>query len=128
MDIKNIEEIALVLLDSKSKEITISSENTSICIKRSFVKNGRKAVVKAESKENKQKLSIVVTSNLVGVFHFSENGFRIGDIINKGDIIGYINAFKINNDVISQVSGKITEILVEDSCPVEYGQILLVLE
>ena len=40
----------------------------------------------------------------------------------KGDVVCIIEAMKFMNEVISEVDGTITEILVEDAQFVEFGQ------
>lgn len=49
---------------------------------------------------------------------------KVGDIINEGDVLCTIEALKLLNTVRSNVSGKITQILIEDLSPVEYDQSL----
>ena len=47
---------------------------------------------------------------------------KVGDTIAKGDVVCIIEAMKFMNEVISEVDGTITEILVEDAQFVEFGQ------
>jgi len=42
----------------------------------------------------------------------------------KGQIVCIIEAMKIMNEIESEYSGIVREILVEDAQPVEYGQVL----
>jgi acetyl-CoA carboxylase biotin carboxyl carrier protein len=48
----------------------------------------------------------------------------VGQRIEKGQILCIIEAMKIMNEIESEFSGAVREILVEDSHPVEYGQVL----
>ncbi|MEA1986878.1 MAG: acetyl-CoA carboxylase biotin carboxyl carrier protein [Candidatus Marinimicrobia bacterium] len=50
---------------------------------------------------------------------------NVGDDIKVGDVLGIVEAMKVMNKIESEVSGKVTEILCEDSEPVEYGTKLL---
>ncbi len=52
----------------------------------------------------------------------------VGDEIEKGDIICIIEAMKLFNEIESDVSGKVTKILVDDATPVEYDQTLFLVE
>ena len=52
----------------------------------------------------------------------------IGSEIKPGDIVCIIEAMKLMNEIKSDVSGKITEILAENAEPVEFGQTLFVVE
>ena len=47
-----------------------------------------------------------------------------GRRISKGQVLCIIEAMKIMNEIESEFSGVIKEILVEDAQPVEYGQVL----
>ena len=52
----------------------------------------------------------------------------VGDQISRGQIICIIEAMKIMNEIESDVSGKVVDILVEDTAPVEYNQGLILVE
>ena len=46
----------------------------------------------------------------------------VGDTIKPGDPLCIIEAMKIFNDIDSEISGIVEEILIENGNPVEYGQ------
>ena len=52
----------------------------------------------------------------------------IGKKIKKGDTIMIVEAMKTMNHVPSTMDGTVKKISVEDGQPVEYGQVLIVLE
>lgn len=52
----------------------------------------------------------------------------VGDTIEKGDTLCTIEAMKLFNHINSEYSGKIVEILVDNSSPVEFDQPLFVIE
>lgn len=69
----------------------------------------------------------VITAPIVGTFYQSSAPdkppfVKVGDTINQGDVVCIIEAMKFMNEVNSEVSGTVTEILVEDGEFVEYGQ------
>jgi acetyl-CoA carboxylase biotin carboxyl carrier protein len=47
-----------------------------------------------------------------------------GQRVSKGQVLCIIEAMKIMNEIESEFSGVVKEILVEDAQPVEYGQVL----
>ena len=49
---------------------------------------------------------------------------RNRDTIKKGSVLCIVEAMKVMNEIQSDVSGEVIEILVEDSTSVEYGQTL----
>lgn len=77
--------------------------------------------------------SQMIVSPMVGTFYVSSSPkdpayAREGDLIQPGDVVGIVEAMKIMNEVDSEVSGKISKILVTNGQPVEYGQPLMVIE
>lgn len=69
------------------------------------------------------------TSPMVGTFYRKPSPddaafVEIGDTIKKGDVLCIVEAMKVMNEIQSDVSGEVVEILVEDSTSVEYGQTL----
>jgi acetyl-CoA carboxylase biotin carboxyl carrier protein len=76
---------------------------------------------------------IEITSPMVGTFYRSpapdEAAFvEIGDTIKKGSTVCIIEAMKLMNEIDAESGGKIVEILVENTQPVEYGQVLMRVE
>ena len=53
---------------------------------------------------------------------------EVGSRISAGDVVCIIEAMKILNQIESEVSGVVREILVENGQPVEFGQTLMVVE
>jgi len=53
---------------------------------------------------------------------------ELGTTVKEGQTLLIIEAMKTMNQIPSPKSGKVTEILVEDGSPVEYGQALVVIE
>ena len=75
---------------------------------------------------------IIIKAPLVGTFYRSPKPdvppfIKKGDIIKKGQIFCIIEAMKIFNEIESECSGVIKEILIEDGKPVEFGQDLLII-
>ncbi len=66
----------------------------------------------------------VIKSQLVGFFRLGPSPMQVGARVERGEIVGVINALGIPNDLESQVAGEIVEVLVEDGQPVEFGQVL----
>jgi acetyl-CoA carboxylase biotin carboxyl carrier protein len=70
-----------------------------------------------------------VKSPMVGTYyHAPEPGAKpyvaVGSRVAKGQILCIIEAMKIMNEIESEYAGVVKEVLVEDSQPVEYGQVL----
>ncbi|MEO1448575.1 MAG: acetyl-CoA carboxylase biotin carboxyl carrier protein [Bacteroidota bacterium] len=72
-------------------------------------------------------------SPMIGTFYRSatpENPpyVKVGDEIQKGQVLCIVEAMKLFNEIESEVNGKIVKIMVEDAQPVEYDQVLFLIE
>jgi acetyl-CoA carboxylase biotin carboxyl carrier protein len=70
-----------------------------------------------------------VKSPMVGTFYGApEPGAKpyvsVGSRVSTGQILCIIEAMKIMNEIESEISGVVTEVLASDAQPVEYGQAL----
>jgi len=67
------------------------------------------------------------TSPMVGTFYRRPSPedpefVKIGDSVKKGDVLCIIEAMKVMNEIQSDASGVIVEILLDDGMSVEFGQ------
>ena len=100
-------------------------QNTSI-IKNDTIENQIKEDT-AEKKGN------IIKSPMVGTFYLkpsptAEPYIEIGKEVKKGDVLCIIEAMKLMNEIESEYTGKVTEILVKDGEAVEYGTPLFRIE
>jgi len=102
------------------------SEDTHIDIKSQEQKTEQEEVKKQEN-------LIEIKSPMVGTFYRAPSPgakpyVEVGDILNPGMVVCIIEAMKLMNEIKSEVSGRIVEILVENGEPVEFGQPLFLVE
>lgn len=74
-----------------------------------------------------------VTAPMVGTFYSAPSPgappfVQVGDRINEGDTLCIVEAMKMMNQIEAEVSGVIKSIRVQNGEPVEYGQILFVID
>ena len=74
----------------------------------------------------------VVKSPLVGTFYAdpaedADPFVKVGDSVKEGQVLAIVEAMKLMNEIESDFTGTITEILVENGQAVEYGQPLFVI-
>ncbi|QEX16168.1 acetyl-CoA carboxylase biotin carboxyl carrier protein subunit [Hypericibacter terrae] len=74
-----------------------------------------------------------VTSPMVGTVYLSaEPGaspyVKVGDRVTKGQTLLIIEAMKVMNPIPATDGGTVREILVADGRPVEYGEVLMVID
>ena len=77
--------------------------------------------------------TVEIKAPMVGTFYRAPSPesapyVEIGQIIEPGQIICIIEAMKLMNEIKSEIKGKISEILVENAEPVEFGQPLFLVE
>ena len=70
-----------------------------------------------------------IKSPMIGTFYRkpspeSESYVEVGDTVTADTVVCIIEAMKVMNEIKAEISGVVTEILVEDSRPVEFGQAL----
>lgn len=87
----------------------------------------------AGSEKAEKKNTLDVKSPMVGTFYRAASPesppyVNMGDTISPGQVICIIEAMKLMNEIKSEVKGKIVDIQVDNAEPVEFGQILFVVE
>ena len=76
---------------------------------------------------------IEVTSPMVGTFYASpapdaDPYVEVGQRIGEGTVLCIIEAMKLMNELESEVTGTVAKIMVENAQPVEYGQVLFLID
>jgi acetyl-CoA carboxylase biotin carboxyl carrier protein len=76
---------------------------------------------------------IEVKAPIVGTFYRAaspeaEPFVKEGDTVRKGQVLCIIEAMKLMNEIESEVAGVVHKILVSNAEPIEYGQVLFLIE
>jgi len=76
---------------------------------------------------------IEIKAPMVGTFYHAsapdaDPYVKVGDNIEPGKILCIVEAMKLMNEIESEVSGKIVKIMVENAQPVEFNQVLFLVE
>jgi acetyl-CoA carboxylase biotin carboxyl carrier protein len=79
------------------------------------------------------KKTVDIKSPMIGTFYRSASPdnppfVSVGDKVSKGQTVCIIEAMKLFNEIESEVSGTIVKVMIENSSPVEYDQVLFVVE
>ncbi len=94
----------------------------------------------AQAEEKPEQIEETIPANLheirspiVGTFYRApapdaDNYSEIGNLVSPGTVLCIVEAMKLMNEIESDVSGKISKILVENGKPVEYNQPLFLIE
>lgn len=79
------------------------------------------------------KNAVSVTSPLVGTFYRAPAPgaalfVEVGQEVKAGDTLCIVEAMKVMNEIKGEVNGKVLEIKAENGKPVEFGQVLFLIE
>ena len=85
------------------------------------------------STEKEKNNYIPIQSPMIGTFYQSPNPesgpfVKVGDRVTPGKTVCVIEAMKLFNEIESEVSGTVVEVLVEDASPVEFDQPLFLID
>ena len=74
-----------------------------------------------------------IKSPMVGTFYRAAGPdkppyVQVGDSVESGKTVCMIEAMKLFNEIESEVKGTIVKVMVEDATPVEYDQVLFLVE
>ena len=92
-----------------------------------------RVAAETQAAEAGEKKGHLVTSPFVGTFYRTpapdQPAFvEMGSVVKKGQTLCIIEAMKLMNEIEADEPGKVTEILVENGQPVEFGQALFRIE
>ena len=127
---KIIEELVGYLKEFNLSEIEYAEETTKVRVSRSI---NNPDTISTEVKKKQSKINDTntrVTSPIVGTAYLApEPGGKkfveIGQKIKKGQTIMIVEAMKTMNHIPSTQEGIVSEILVKDGEPIEFGQPLI---
>jgi len=150
MNLKEIKEIINLMNEHGLTEIEVEKGDQKIKLKKSSI-SGESAVVEQqpiaqqpvakaptgevekESPKQESKNLIEIKAPLVGTFYRSPSPdaasfVEVGQEIEVGEVVCIVEAMKLMNEIKSEVRGKVVDILAENADPVEFGQIMFLIE
>ena len=137
MDIKKIEEVIKLVKSNDVKKFKYKDNKNEIEL--DFTEQST-PVIQSEGHSQNKNISEnnpsndsakTITSPMVGTFFLQDSKeltdpiIQVGDNIKSGDVIGYVEAMKVMNEVTSDIDGEITDIVIEHGTNVEYDQVLV---
>lgn len=144
MYIKEIKDMINLMNENGLAELEIEKDGMRIRLKKSgagfekaveFVPQQAMPQHAAETKASKEapKNTIEIKAPMVGTFYRSPSPeapayVNVGDNIDVGQVLCIIEAMKLMNEIKSEVKGRIVDIHVENAEPVEFSQVLFVIE
>ena len=142
IDKKIIKELTEYLDEFKLTELEYTVKDTKIKVSKNTISVNSQSfpnpkVVSSSSPDANISDDIIsgieIKSPIIGTaYHAPEPGAKkfveVGKKIKKGDTVMIVEAMKTMNHVSSTSAGVVKKILVNDGQPVEFGQVLIVLE
>jgi len=148
MNLKEIREIINLMNDNDLIEIEVEREGTKIKIKKpngyapevSYVAQPKQYVDAQPPTQADEEASTKTNANLneikspmVGTFYRSPSPesppfAEVGQVVEIGQVVCIVEAMKLMNEIKSETRGKVVEVSVENTQPVEFGQTLFALE
>jgi len=144
MNVKKIEEVIRLMEKHSLSEISIEDDGVKIHLRKgptgvvekitemvSPVLTPQGEVPKPTTEETRNVVEI--KAPMVGTFYRSPSPdakpfVDVGSKINEGDVLCIIEAMKLMNEVKSEVKGKIVDALIGNGEPVEFGQVMFLVE
>ncbi len=150
MNIKEIKEMINLMNENGLVELEIEKDGMRVRLKKAgagmeasaggtiMIEKTRVSPVQTEEEAagHIEKISantIEIKAPMVGTFYRAPSPesppyVEVGQVIEPGQVICIIEAMKLMNEIKSEVKGKILEILVDNTEPVEFGQPMFLIE
>jgi acetyl-CoA carboxylase biotin carboxyl carrier protein len=149
MNRRNVEDLIRLVEDSEIHELTVEGLFTTVRIVKTGARLPEREIVQfaptqraaptaveeepvATTVENDSGL-VPIVSPMVGTFYAAPSPeaaayVRQGDHVNKGQVVCIVEAMKLMNEIESDVSGTVARVVAENAQPVEYGQVLYLVQ
>lgn len=148
MYVKEIKDMINLMNENGLSELEIEKEGMRIRLRKGsagferaveYIQAAPAAAAASQEKpsgtaEKAEKRNIVeIKAPMVGTFYRAPSPeapayANIGDTIDIGQVVCIIEAMKLMNEIKSEVKGKIVDIQVDNAEPVEFAQVLFVVE
>ena len=144
MELDEIKNLIELLQDTDITELQIERENSRLKIKRekffssfeaspSLSKPAKGEVNEVKGPADEGQNLATITSPIVGIFHRAPSPesspfVEVGSSVRKGQALCIVEAMKLMNEIESDTDGTISQILIENGHPVEYGEALFLIK
>ena len=145
MYIKEIKDMINLMNENGLTELEVEKDGVRIMLKKGssgayeraveyVAPNAQPQAGKQAAAEKAEKRNVVeIKAPMVGTFYRSPSPeaspyVSVGDSIEPGQVICIIEAMKLMNEIKSEVKGKVVEMPADNAEPVEFGQVLFVIE
>lgn len=147
MNLKELKEMITLMNENSLVEIEIEREGLRIRIKKGIsgvpeitqekyiIQPSAAAPTASPAKEAEVPTikRVEIKAPMVGTFYRAPAPdappfVEVGDEIEPGQVICIVEAMKLMNEIKAEIKGRVAEIVVENASPVEFGQVLFLIE
>ena len=148
MNMKEIKEMINLMNENNLMELEVEKDGMRIRLKKTAsgqdLYNGpimvererlpqNRAQESAESMERAAEKTLEIKAPMVGTFYRAPSPeappyVEVGQMVEPGQVICVIEAMKLMNEIKSEIKGKVLEVLVDNTEPVEFGQSMFLIE
>jgi oxaloacetate decarboxylase alpha subunit len=141
MNLDEIRELILLLDKTSVSELEVQKNDYRLALRknRSAGDGAMAAVPEAAPANASEKIvsagneMMEVTSPMVGTYYAAPSPdappyVQVGDRVEAGQTLCIVEAMKLMNEIKAEADGVIVDILVENTQPVEYGQVMILIE
>ena len=142
MNTKEIKEMIKLMEENGLIELEIEREGLKLRLKKEskaeiIAQAGRPSVSAKEEipkvRRDAHRKVIEIKTPMVGTFYRAPAPdappfVEVGTEIEEGQVVCIVEAMKLMNEIKSEVKGKVVEVLVENGEPIEFGQVLFLVE
>jgi biotin carboxyl carrier protein len=123
-------ELVKLFEGSDLRELTIEQHGRKLFLRKA---DGAIAQPAPEEEVESPSQDVAVRAHMVGTFFWNREksgkpAVGLRQAVEKGQIVGYIEALGIFNEVEAPEAGEVVEIAIAGGQPVEYGQPLVILK
>ena len=136
MNVTELEALVALVKETRISEITLKQGDQRVTIKKpnpaaAFAQNVSPAAAYDEDEEDEnitvesslmEPETVVITAPVVGYFHHVKPIVGLNATVAAGQTVAIVKAMQLNNEITAPANGVITDVLVKDGQPVEYGQ------
>ena len=143
MNIDEIRELILLLDQTSISELEVQKNDYRLALRKSQATGNSpqqnmpdtsNLAPKQEAASGSAADNLVeVTSPMVGTFYAAPAPdappfVQVGDRVKAGQTLCIVEAMKLMNEIKAETDGVVTDIMVDNAQPVEYGQVLMLIE
>jgi acetyl-CoA carboxylase biotin carboxyl carrier protein len=144
LDLEEIRALIRLATEADIAELEVDAPHVKVRIKKAGVNSAGKPLVEMarvdgrrvepDARETRPDDGLVpIVAPMVGTFYRAPKPdappfVKEGDEVHAGQTVCVLEAMKLFNEITSEVTGRIAEVLVENGAPVEYGQPLFLVD